>query len=232
VSDTPQVQAAVRTVTLHRRKGDALARAGRDQDAKEAYNTALSLLNEALGGLGISFAEPAASHAFSDVNVAADVADLLAMRGGILRRLGRVEEALESYRRGADWEASQDLPATYSRTNAVKLALIAGDRTVAQVHDELVALRTALERRLSTDERAADDAWLWADLGDVRLLLGDDNGAESAYRAFLRKARTDSVATTLSVLRQIVDALDAYGDADAERVAASLGNIEGTLSVY
>lgn len=230
--DISQVRDIVRTVTLHRRKGDAFARSGQDQEANEAYNTALSLLNEALGGLGISLEDPAAQSAVPDVDVAADAADLLAMRGGILRRMGEGEEALQSYRRGADLETSLNLPVTYSRTNAIKLALIAGDRTVTQLHDELVALHTVLEQRLSTDERAADDAWLWADLGDVRLLLGDDNGAELAYRAFVRKARTDSLASTLSVLQQIVDALDAYGDADAGRVAVSLRNVEEVLGVH
>ncbi|MBV9162228.1 MAG: hypothetical protein JO281_11880 [Pseudonocardiales bacterium] len=219
-------------MTLHRRKGDALARSGRDLEAKEAYNTALSLLDEELGRLGFSVAEPAAQLPVAEVSVVADAADLLGMRGGILRRLGLPEEALESYRRGADLETSKDLPVTYNRTNAIKLALIAGDRTITQVRQELVALHTALERHLSTDERAADDAWLWADIGDVRLLLGDDNGAESAYRAFARKARTDSLSSTLSLLKQIVNALYAHGDADADRVAASVHNVEKALRLY
>jgi len=86
------------------------------------------------------------------------------------------------------------------------------------LQEELVALSEALERRLSTDERAADDAWLWADLGDVRLLLDDEDGAVAAYRTFGAKARTDSPTSTLAVLRQIADALAAHGDGAAARL--------------
>lgn len=230
MTELSRTEDIVRNVTLYRRKGDALARSGRDEDARASYDTALSLIDKALEGLSISPAESAAQPAALDVDVASDAADLLGVRGGILRRLRRPGESLESYRRGAEIEKSQDLPVTYNRANAIKLALIVGDRTVAQVRDELIALRSVLEWRLSTDERAADDAWIWADLGDVRLLLGDDDGAERAYRAFADKARTDSLTSALSVLRQVVDALDAHGDADAEQIAASLRKAERLLA--
>jgi hypothetical protein len=82
----------------------------------------------------------------------------------------------------------------------------------------------------STARPVADDAWAWADLGDIRLLLGDDLEAASAYRTFAAKARTDSPATTLSVLGQLVSALEAHGDQDAARITASLRRVEGLLS--
>lgn len=222
----------LQTVTLYRSQGDAAARRGKDEEAKEAWNTGLSLSDKGFDALSIPPAVTPAEARSRDLEVATEAAELLGVRGGLLRRLGRNRDALENYRYGSVWEASRDLAQTYNRTNAIKLALIVGDRTVAQLHDELVSFRDALERRLSTDERAAEAAWLWADLGDVRLLLGDDQGAGSAYRDFAAKARTESPTATLAVLREIVDALEKHGDPDAARTAATLNKVEATIGAH
>src|SRR5215213_3427976 len=133
MTDLSQVRDIERTVTLHRRRGDAQARHGRKDEAKEAYETAFLFTDRALGLLPISnVADPNVLSSL-DRNVAAEAAELLGVRGGLLRRLGRVDDALESYRLGAVLEANHNLVETYNRANAIKLALIIGDRTVAEL---------------------------------------------------------------------------------------------------
>jgi hypothetical protein len=139
-------------------------------------------------------------------------------------------DALRSYRRGARIETAFNLPETYNRSNALKLALITGEATLEEERDDLIALRDVLERRLATDEHAADDAWLWADLGDTALLLGEERPAISAYTTFVEKARTDSPAATLSVLRTVVEALKAHKDQNAPVVEAAIDRVEALLT--
>jgi tetratricopeptide (TPR) repeat protein len=230
VTESARTEDILRNVTLQRRKGDALARAGQVDSANQAYELAVSLLDGVLEGSTASRVEQDSRSTGPDVSAAGDKADMFGIRGGLLRRMGRLADALASYTRGAEIEYEYDLPATYNRVNAIKLALIMGVGTIDGLRDDLQRLRAALEGRLSIDERVADDAWAWADLGDIRLLLGDDLEAASAYRTFAAKARTDSPAATLAVLGQVVSALEAHGDQDAARIAASLRRVEGLLS--
>jgi tetratricopeptide (TPR) repeat protein len=232
MKDLSSLHELERGVTLHRRKGDALARRGHHEDARKAYDSALSFVANALDVLELpSRVDPATIQGL-DRQVAAEAAEWLGVQGGILRRLSSIGDptalwkALESYRTGARIEADHNLPQTYDRANAVKVALIAGDTTIAGARDELTALRDVLEERLATDEVAADDGWLWADLGDACLLLGDVDGAASAYSTFAAKARTDSPVSTLTVLREVVDALEGRDDPDAARTAESLETLE------
>jgi hypothetical protein len=230
VTNPPRTQDILQTVTLYRRKGEAAARRGDDQEAEQAWITGLAVSEEGFDALSITpELEPGQARSLN-VDVAAEAAELLGVRGGLLRRLGQTTGALKSYRSGALLEKTHDLLQTYNRTNAIKLALIVGDKTLAQLHDEIAEFRMSLERRLSTDVRAADDAWLWADLGDIRLLLGDTEAAAEAYRAFVAKAKTESPVSTLAVLRDIVTALNEHGDEDAPRMAADLDRVETIIT--
>jgi len=229
LSYPPQVQDIFGTVTLYRRKGDAAAQRGREETAREAWLAGLKKSGECFTAMDIPAAVSTAQAEAYGGDVAAVAGELLGVRGGLLRRLGRVDDALESYRTGAVWEASHHLPQTYNRMNAFKLALIVGDRTLAQLRKPLSEFRNELEERLSTDERAADDAWLWADLGDVRLLLGDDAGAVSAYRDFVTRARSDSPVAALTVLNEVVEALYTHNDPGAARTARALDEVKTTI---
>lgn len=211
-------QEAEREVQLLRCRGDALVRSGRVDEAMMAYRDALAVVEDWL-------AAP-----FAEEHIPAEMANLLGIKGGLHRRLGEVDQALGSYRRGAEIETTQDLLGTYNRANVIKLALIADEHTLADLRDELLDLRRALERRFATDERATDDAWLWADLGDVRLLLGDDAQATAAYRTFADKARSTSPVSTLSVIKECAAAMLAHDDPAGERVASSVAAVEQVLS--
>jgi hypothetical protein len=236
VTEFPELDELGRAVRVQRRRGDAAAARHRPEDAGDAYRSALSLAEDALGRLPLPAAhEPGAFRAL-DTRTAEEAAEWLGVRGGILRRLSalgeqqrHLGEALRSYRAGALYESEHNLPNTYNRGNAIKLALIAGEDTVHGSAAQLAALRDALERRSTVDVRAADDAWLWADLGDALLLLGQEGGAAEAYGAFAAKARTDSPQAAFAVMREVVGALREHHDPEAERVAASLARVEGTI---
>jgi tetratricopeptide (TPR) repeat protein len=230
MSDLSLAQDIMRTVTLYRRKGDAAAQRGRKDAAKEAWEAGLAASDGVFAALGIPGTVNQAQAGGYAANVATYAADLMGVRGGLLRRLSMTHDALDSYRTGAVWETSHNLTQTYNRMNAFKLAIIIGDQKLAQLHEPLREFRDELEQRLSTDERAADDAWLWADLGDVKLLLGDDRGAVSAYQDFVGRARTDSPVSSLAVLHEVVQALIAHKDPDADRTAEALAKVESVIN--
>lgn len=230
MSDLSLAQDIMRTVSRYRRKGDAALQRGMNDAAKEAWETGLATSDGGFAALGIPAKVKKTQADGYAASVATEAAELMGVRGGLLRRLGRTHDALDSYRNGAVWETCHNLPQTYNRTNAFKLAIIVGDQTLAQLREPLSDFRDALEQSLSTDERAAGDAWLWADLGDVRLLLGDDSGAVSAYQDFVTRARTDSPVSSLAVLHEVVQALIGHKDPDADRTAEALVKVESVIN--
>jgi hypothetical protein len=224
-----------RTVTLHRNKGDSLVARGRQLDAVDAYRTAVDRADDALNLIGLDPGGTADPSGVIKADQAADAAEWFGVRGGLLRRIGELgesdalESSLQSYRSGAHIETNYELSSTYNRANALKLALITGNATVEEERPDLVALRDVLDRRLAADVQAADDAWLWADLGDVTLLLGDERKALSAYTTFTEKANTKSPASTLKVLRGLITALNAHHDPDAPAIEAAADRVEALL---
>jgi tetratricopeptide (TPR) repeat protein len=204
----------VQTASLNRRKGDALASRERTEEASKAYEVALAALDRELGRQSSS---------------RADAAELLGMRGGLLRRLGRLDDALASYRQGGKIEKDESLPTTYNRSNAIKLGLIAGPATLDDLQGELAALSDAIEQIIRGNEQAASDAWTFADLGDTYLLLGDVPRAIDAYRIFNQRARSDSPTTTLAVLQEIGRKLEARHDPRSARFLSDLQHIEAVL---
>ena len=224
-----------RSVALQRNRGDALLKLERGKEAAAAYELGLADASKALELLGVPI-ELAAPPASFDEPTAIDAAEWLGVQGGLLHRLSAVSDdrstarrAVESYIKGAAFESAFDLPQTYNRTNAIKRSLVVGLRTMAQVTGDLRDLRSALERRLATDERASDDAWVWADLGDTCLLLGDRATAVSAYQTFATKARSDSPDSTLAVLRQVAESLAASQDPEADRIERTIIDVAALL---
>jgi tetratricopeptide (TPR) repeat protein len=212
-----QFAEAVRSVSVDRRTGDALKARDRTELADKAYELALTKCDEVLRAVRSAGSNPA------------DEAELLGIRGGLLRRLRRADEALASYRLGAEIEATAGLSSTYNRSNEIKLALISGKSTLASAEHDLVALGHAIESAMENDVQAASNAWNYADLGDTKLLVGQTGAAIEAYRTFGKRARSDSPATTLSVLREILDKLILRHDPDAPRLAADLEHVGEVL---
>jgi tetratricopeptide (TPR) repeat protein len=214
-----------------RQKGDAIQQRGDTPQAFQVYEDALEALESALIALGNKPESGPGSTADVPPDEVGKVADLYGARGGLLRRLNRVDEALQSYETGAAIERDFGLTATYNRTNAIKLALLSGASTLADAKPELADLQNVLEVRLRSDEQAADDAWLWADLADCRLLLGDESAAEDDYRRFVQKAERRSPVTALAVVRELATALTLRGDPDGARLAVALQRVAMALGV-
>jgi len=219
------------TGARHRQKGDALRDRGDDAGARAAYEGALGAFDAALRALGDGSAGGADPEPAMDAGAAAVAADLYGGRGGLLRRLDRLGEAVESYRAGAAIEQGFGLPTTYNRANAIKLGLLTGATTLAEARPGLVELRDTLAERVRTDEQAADDPWVWADLADCTVLLGDTAGAIDHYRVFGQRAQTRSPVTTLAVLRELSAALTARGDPEAAALAAAVTEVEAALGL-
>jgi hypothetical protein len=200
-----------------RSRGDARADQGLTDAADEAWNAALLIARTWLE-------DPRAEQ----IHPPAERANFFGIRGGLERRLRQFERALISYRRGAKLEKDHALPSTYNRANAIKLALITGDRTVAALQQDLVELRDALQRH-SAPDTSIDDAWHWADLGDVQLLLGEDSDAAESYRKFTDRAQSTSPESTLRVIKEVATKLRDHGDDAADRVGRSVVVAERVL---
>ena len=213
------IEALFRRVTLDRKKGDAKRKQGHADEAQQEYRTAVRRIDEFLA---------------ASANDGADLkpeegAEVFGIRGGLLHRCNDLRQALSSYKRGAEFERAGDLASTYNRINAVKFALLTGSSTSAQLRQEIDAAEAALRDRIRQDVEAAEDGWLWADLGDVRLLRGDAAGAEEAYSLFVRKASSGSPATTLSMLERVAAALERHADPAARDVSAALDRVRPLL---
>src|SRR5262245_60390260 len=83
--------------TTYRKKGDALRRIGREEEALEAYQAGLAALTSALEILGPAKAQLAAP----SPRLIDELVETLGARGGLLQRLGHLKEASESYAEGA-----------------------------------------------------------------------------------------------------------------------------------
>ena len=228
------ISGLLRSMALHRKKGDALRRRaveyrkdGRydeatalDSDAHEEYEIGVQEADDYLAG--VEKRHP------KDTDL--DMAELYGSRGGLLSRLTRLADAAASYAIGAEYEKSADAASTYNRINAIKLGLLTGERSLSELENDLVGAEQTMERRLERDQQAGDDGWLWADLGDVRVLHGDVRGAETAYVIFTRKAKSGSSKRTLTVLQDIVAALNSNQDPLATQVEQSVLHITPLLA--
>lgn len=222
-----------RKVKLHRKRGDALREAGQERKAAMDYRHTLAMLEEMIH---ILLAVPsAAGNEFPGPDNEADgwVGELIeayGLSGGIHRRLGELKEALVAYREGAKLEESSGATSTYNRVNAVKLALLSNAASLDSLRPDIDGLESFLSQQLTTAQQLSDNAWSWADLGDCRALQGDVSGAERAYQTFVEKAGSQAPKITMTVLQEIVMALQNAGDPQADPVAQALTALQSRLA--
>jgi len=204
-----------------RKRGDRLRGEGDEAGAMAAFGVAEASLRECLTALGLTPTPETASAR----------AETLGSLGGILRRMNRSEEAFENYSEGADIEQKYHLPSTYNRVNSLKHKLLTGKKTLSELESEIRTTAKALSDSLNDprDQRAADSAWSWADLGDCLTLLGDFDSAERAYTIFIKKASLKSPETTLDVLKSIARAIAHSDEAGAKRVNDAVAFLESQL---
>jgi tetratricopeptide (TPR) repeat protein len=218
---TLQTQAA-----LDRKRGEALRGAKRDLEAREAYDAGIMKLEQARKMLDNGRSVDAQQFAERS-------AENFGSLAGLLRRVGRNDEAYQSYVEGATVERDFKLPKTYNRVNEIKYALLTGRATIADIEDRTRKTADQLSATLSdpATQQLGDDGWAWADLGDCRGLTGELTEATRAYSTFKDKAGIRAPATTLEVLQSIADELARRQDPNLDRVTSTMAALRSLIGI-
>jgi tetratricopeptide (TPR) repeat protein len=150
--------------------------------------------------------------------------------GGLFQRLGERDNALAAYHEGALLETRYRLPSTYNRLNELKIELLGGIKTLAQVTPRLEELVAHIQQSLDNDQKLGDGGWIYADLGDCLALLGRTADAAPAYTTFVTKAGVKLPERSLDVLKDVARALQKSGDADVRRVDDAIAALGARLA--
>jgi hypothetical protein len=209
-----------------RARGDNLRRQGRNDEADLEFRAGVGVLDRALHSLGQGEAQASSEEKAR----AKKLVEVYGARAGLLRRVGDTKSALDGYSMGPDLERRFVQESSYNRTNEIKLGLLTRRHDLAALSPDIDGLEQQITQRLD-DPKSADDGWAWADLGDLRALRGDAEGAERAYSTFIAKARPTAPRTTLDVLRSILEVLEQTNDARAATVRKSLEFVQGKLNL-
>jgi tetratricopeptide (TPR) repeat protein len=219
--------------TSARKKGDALRRVGRKDEARQAYQGGAKDLATTLSALEVGWKElltlkpPLAAN---QTEVLDELVETLGALGGMQQRLGLLQEAARSYSDGALLEDKFNLQSTYNRLNAVKYYLLTGEKTLHDLEPRINELASYIGANLRAGKILSDKGWAWADLGDCMALLGRQDEARQAYSTFIAKAEIKSPERTLDVLREIASSLQAAGDPDAQRLHSALHALQSGLA--
>jgi tetratricopeptide (TPR) repeat protein len=226
-----------REAALKRTRGDALRRQGNESGASTEFRAGVGLLDSAIQVLSdprwnrLPVQGGASSVPAEQLSIAKELVEVYGARGGLLRRLGESSEALDSYALGAGFERRYVPQSSYNRTNEIKYGLLTGLRSLVELGPEIAKLERHLTTSLGEKPELGDSGWAWADLGDLRALLGDDEGAARAYRTFIDKAKPTAPRTTLDVLGSILEVLRRTNDERAAAVLRSLEFVRGRLDL-
>jgi tetratricopeptide (TPR) repeat protein len=215
-----------------RKKGDALHDVGREEPALSAYREGLAALTDALALIRPDEeALQTASIPLSDdqKDIVNELVELHGARGGMLQRLGLLDEALASYTTGAALEERFAFSTIYNRLNMVKYSLLTGKQQLHELEPQIQALAALIEANLRADRGTSDSGWSWADLGDCLTLLGRPTEARRAYASFVSKAEIRSPERTLDVLQAIASRLEDLSDPDAPRLKQAVKTIQDEL---
>jgi tetratricopeptide (TPR) repeat protein len=145
--------------------------------------------------------------------------------GGIYRRAGRVDEAVDTYRKGMELERRYRLDDSYNRTNWIALQVL-------EDPDQLPALAGHIEDAVSligaqVEGPRRDQWWAWADYGLVSLLGNRVPEARRAYDRFRRTgARRVDYESVLGLLRLLRDRLAPSQPALAAEFAQTIASLE------
>jgi tetratricopeptide (TPR) repeat protein len=217
-----------------RTRGDALRRLSKYDESNLQFRAGIALLEEALRALAqppLSIG-PGGSRALSEEERARarELVEVHGARAGLLRRVGDAASALEAYSIGAALERQFVPESTYNRTNEIKYGLLTGMANLTDLSPDIEVLEREMTRSLNENPELGDSGWAWADLGDLRALRGDREGAERAYRTFIGKAKPTAPRTTLDVLSSIVTVLEQTNNTRADTVRQSLEFVRDRLS--
>ncbi len=205
-----------------RKRGDAYRKRDREADALAAFKKGADFLQEAVLKL----------KAADGGDVPTDLAETYGALGGLLRRIGdaRQDDALQAYSDGARLEKDFNLSSTYNRLNAIKLNLLKGKRSLAELENEIALLANSIEGNLRTDSELRESGWAYADLGDCYVLSGNLDDAKDAYEKFIKKAEINSPESTLMILGQLAEKLIELRDPLADRVTSAIESLKTLLT--
>lgn len=155
------------------------------------------------------------------------LADHYGRLGGVYRRAGQLESALDSYIRGTELERDWQLDDSYNRTNKIILTLLIDPGRMPALIGEIE--QSAEHVRSQVDGTRRDQWWAWADLGVLSLLDGRQRDALWAYDHFAGSgARRGDYESTLTVLRELQDSLSRVQPERAAAVAGAIEHLEAT----
>lgn len=176
------------------------------------YPAALSDLGDAIALLADAHND---AHTVHPQDVHRELADCYGILGNIYRRMGDLLKALDMFERGAAFEGD----ACTNRTNAIILALMVDPASYANVRPTILEAVAILQR--SANGARPDEWWTWSDLGLMRALSGDREGALAAFdRMQQAGAAQEGIASVNKLLGVLHGALDEYEPDLAAHIAA------------
>ena len=126
-----------------------------------------------------------------------ELADCWGIRGGILRRAGKLPEALAAYKTGLGFESGD----SYNLTNSFVLELLINPSRLQELKARIEEARDKVETQ---KEARKGQWWFWADLGLLELLSGEEGRALDAYKHFSDAgARASDYDSAMSVLEEL-----------------------------
>lgn len=212
------------TALMTRARAHTLA--GEFDQALAALRQVIEPLEAALASLAAPSAPGPDDRRAKRNEVARQLADGYGRLGGVYRRRGDLDQALDSYRRGRTIEQDPRYGVldSYNLTNAILVRLLLEPGSLAGDQDEIREAADTVDRQIRSERR--DQWWAWADLGLLSLLCGRRERAAQAYEQFTAAgARAADYESTIAVLRQCRERLAAA----APDVAAAIDQAVASL---
>jgi tetratricopeptide (TPR) repeat protein len=194
-------------------RATAMRNLGDPESGIDLLKVALSQLHARLTEL-----ETGSSANIERRDIRKELADTYGMMGGLERRCGRLEKALECYERGNDYE-SQDLASTYNIGNVIVLSILVKlqNPTAEPLKGLVATMIEILEKKVEgVDASRVDEWWAWSDLGQMYLLAGEPSKAQSAYnRGLATSPAVTDVKRSAELLQELGEKLGGSELADA-----------------
>lgn len=193
------------------RRSRRLRDRGEFEQAETLLREAIERLSEALDKIDCAGADKVAAP--QDLrSLTSALADCWGSLGGVLRRSGNFMAARKAYEQGMSLE-QQDrfrLNSSYNQVQWLVLGiLLSPDLLLAsnqQLRPEMERIETVIQQQIRTDR--SRDPWAFSDLGLVRLLLGEEDGAQAAWSRIEGLDPLPAVYSSgLSVLETLRDAV-------------------------
>lgn len=201
-----------RTISADRRKGKGAA----------DYSEPIELLKEAINLLSRELEKVKGKSEDEEPGLSNKLASLLVdcygMLGGVYRRAGDLDQSIETYDAGQEyeWDSAYDVQNSYNITNAIAVRVLKDPRSLAALREQIGRAIALIWKQVNGKRR--NQWWAWADLGELRLLAGSADEAHKAYLKFRECGpRAGDYVSTISVLD---DLREAVSQVDAEAAAA------------